>query len=262
MELTIVLSVSSKSEDCDLLDTLESLPWDKSGIDLIIYSKDTRRIKKVLNESDLESTIRDSDVEVVFCETQEEESYHTIGLEDTKTDGVMFLEAGDIIEDFQSDIIITGISEPIGIPGVGEEGIPETALCHEIRTLPESYRGIIFRAPWLREKGLTKIDLGFTARVCDNLREKISKPDYWGGWGDFDISESLSISRISKNDKETIDSLEKFWKSEKHSHSSYLRDIVWTRMTTSAARIIISEDKDASNFHMLLYPASKLMVLS
>ena len=262
MELSIVLSVSSGSEDQEILETLESLPWNYDGVDLLIYSKDSRRIKRVINESDLESTIKRSDVGVVFCETSEEEDYHTIGLEDTKTEEVMFLEAGDVIEDFQSDLLTSMAVESIGIPGLGKEGTPETSICYETRSLPENYRGMVFNTSWLRENGLTKINSSFPARVCNVLISKIDSQDYWGGWSDFDLSESLSINRIScDDDKETIESLEKFWKSDKHSYSSYLRDIIWTRMTTSAARIITSGEEDTLNFQCYIYPASKLMVL-
>lgn len=263
MELTIVLSVSKGSDDYDILDTLESLPWSQEGVDLIVYSEDSGRLKKVLKESDLESTIRDGKVGVVLCETPEEDSYHTIGLEDTKTEEVMFLEAGDIIEDFQGDLFTTSKVKDVGIPGLGEEGTPETVICHETRSLPENYRGLIFNTSWLRENELTEINSSLTARVSNVLISKISNQDYWGGWSDFDISESLSINRIScDDDKETIKSLEEFWKSGKHSYSSYLRDIVWTRINTSAARIITSGEEDALNFQCYLYPASKLMVLN
>lgn len=263
MELTVVLSVSRNSDDYDILDTLESLPWDQDGIDLIIYSEDTKRIKRVINESDLKSIIRDSKVEVVLCETPEEDSYHTIGLEDTKTEEVMFLEAGDIIEDFQGDLFTSSVVDSIGIPGIGKEGTPETVFCFETRSLPENYRGVIFNTSWLRENRLTTIDLTLMARVCNLLLEKLGNSSYWGGWSDFDISESLSISRISDdNDQDTIESLKSLWNGGELTYSSYLRDLVWTRIMTSAARIITSDSEDALNFQCYLYPASKLEVLN
>lgn len=265
MELTIILSVSGSSDDYDIRDTIESLPWNQNGIDLIIYSEDTKRIKRIIRESDLESEIRDSNVEVLFCEVSEEDedTYHTIGLEDAKTEEIMFLEAGDIIEDFQSDLFTSSRVNEVGIPGLGKDGIPETIICHETRSLPENYRGLIFNTQWLRKNGLTKIDSTLTARICNLLLEKLKNPDYWGGWADYDISESLSITRIPyEDDQETINSLRKLWKSRDISYSSYLRDLIWTRMTTSAARIVTSGENNSSNFQCYLYPASKLEVLS
>lgn len=261
MELTIVLSVTGGSSDYDILDTLESLPWNQDGVDLIIYSGDTKRIKRVLKESDLETSIQDGKVNVVLCETQEEESYHTIGLEDAKTEEVIFLEAGDIIEDFQRDLFTSSIVDSVGIPGLGSEGVPETVICHETRCLPENYRGMIFNTKWLRENGLTKIDLTLTARICNLLITKLDTPSYWDGWSDYDISESLSISRVSCDEEEieTIESLKELWNSGKLSYSSYLRDLIWTRMATSAARLV---ENDISNFKCYLYPATKLSVLS
>lgn len=264
MELTVILSVSKNSDDYDILDTLESLPWDQEGIDLIIYSEDNERIKKLIKGSDLESTIRDSSIEMVLCKTSEEESsYHTIGLEDSKTEEIMFLEAGDIIEDFHGDLFISYKVDSIGIPGVGKEGIPETILCYETRSLPENYRGVIFNTSWLRENGLTTIDSTLMAKVCNLLLHRLDTSSYWGGWSDYDISESLSIDRIScDDDRETIKALENLWKEKRLSYSSYFRDLIWTRMTTSAARIVTSEDEDALNFQCYLYPAHKLTVLS
>lgn len=263
MELTIVLSVKSGVEDYDILDTLESLPWDKTGVDLIVYSRDTERIKRVISEGDLEPIIRDSEVGVLFCETPEENLYHTIGLEDTKTDGVMFLEAGDTIEDFQGDILVAEMSEPIGIPGIGQEGTPETITCYECRTLPDSYRGMIFKAQWLRDNGLTQVDLGLTAKVCNLMKEKLGSSNYWGSWSDLDISESLSISRAKSGDEEgIINALQELWNSGKLSYNPYLRDLIWSRMTTSAANIVTSDPGNALNYLVYLYPANKTAVLN
>ena len=242
------------------METLESLPWDYSGVDLLVYSKDTSRIKKIIKESDLESTLRDSEVGIVFCETPEdEENHHTIGLEDTKTDEVMFLEAGDVIEDFQGDLLTTaGLQEPFGVPGLGNIAVPETSICHSARTLPESYRGMVFKAQWLRGIGITKVDSSLSAKVCDHFIGRLSKIEYWGGWGDFDISESLSISRHEpKDDEKVIKDLIETWNSRKVSQNPYLRDLVWGRITTSAASLT-----PHSNFNVYLYPASKLTVLS
>lgn len=259
MELTIVLSVSSSTKEKELLETLESLPWESDGVDLIIYSENTKKIKSIISEGDLTETIRDSNVGVLFCETPEENSHHTIGLEDTKTEEVLFLNAGDIIEDFQCDLLTTAVTEPFGIPGLGKEGIPETGICYSCRTLPDSYRGIIFKAQWLRENDITEIDPRLTARICDIFREKLENQDYWNGWGNYDISESFSITRSNDNEEETIQVLQDLWNSHSLSYSDYTRDIIWTRIMTAAARIITKQD--ISNFNKYLYPVQKTVVL-
>lgn len=261
MELTIILSVSSFSENYDIIETLESLPWDNDGVDLIIYSKDKEKIKKIISEEDLERTIMDGKMNVVLCETQEEDSdHHSIGLEDAKTDGIMFLNSGDVIEDFQYDLLTTSVSGEIGLPGVGKEGIPETATCHECKTLPDSYRGIIFKTKWLKENNITKIDLGLMAKVCDLLKDKLVKENYWDGWGNYDISESLSITRTNDPNEKTIETLQNIWNSGKLSYSPYIRDLVWTRIMTSAARLITGDD--ISNFNKYLYPVQKTAILN
>lgn len=261
MELTIVLSVPESSEDYDVLDTLESIPWDESGVDLIIYSKDTEKIKKIISEGDLESTIRGSDVGILFCETPEKDSnHHTIGLGDTKTDAIMFLKAGDIIEDFQGDLLTTAVQGPIGLPGLGKEGLPETVLCYECRTLPDSYRGVIFKTQWLYEKGITDINLGVMAKICNHLRSKLDTSNYWGGWSDYDISESLSVSRTETNEEDVIESLKNVQDLDEFSYSPYIRDLVWTRIMTSAAKIV--SNSNTSGVYKYLYPTKKIEVLS
>ncbi|MDE7347010.1 MAG: hypothetical protein K2N48_09780 [Muribaculaceae bacterium] len=94
MELTIVLSVPENAKDQEILETLESIPWEATGVDLLIYSEDTKRIRGVIESGDLTSDIMNSEVGVVFCETPESsEVHHQLGLQDTKTDSVTFLVA-------------------------------------------------------------------------------------------------------------------------------------------------------------------------
>ena len=68
MELTIVLSVSPDSKDEEIFETLDSLPWDSDGVDLVVYSEDTNRVRKVIKEEDLESTLLGGQMEVLFCD--------------------------------------------------------------------------------------------------------------------------------------------------------------------------------------------------
>ena len=265
MELTIVLSVGDLSDDHEVLETLESLPWSYSGIDLLVYSEDTSKLKEIISGEDIEGVIKESPVGVVFCETPEgKELHHTIGLEDTKTEGVMFLNSGDIIEDFQEDILLTGTPEPIGIPGLGEDGIPETVICHSSRMLPESYRGMIFKAQWLRDVGISKIGPDLPARICSLLSDKIGVSEYWGGWSEYDISESLSIQRSYWDYNPGLpEVLTDLWNSDElPNKSDYIRDLVWNRCVTFVANEI-SEYLDNDNPYIkYLYPASKLTVLN
>ena len=66
MELTIVLSVSPDSKDEEIFEPLDSLPWDSDGVDLVVYSEDTNRVRKVIKEEDLESTLLGGQMEVLF----------------------------------------------------------------------------------------------------------------------------------------------------------------------------------------------------
>ena len=88
MELTIVLSISPDSKDEEIFETLDSLPWDSDGVDLVVYSEDTNRVRKVIKEEDLESTLLGGQMEVLFCDEpySSDDTYMNIGEEDCKTE--------------------------------------------------------------------------------------------------------------------------------------------------------------------------------
>lgn len=266
MDLTIALSISSSSTSSEILNTLDTIPVDTEGVDLIIYSENTKKIKQIIKEGELEENLKRGEVNVLFCESpySSNEVYHGFGLEDSKTDLITFLNSGDLILDFQDDMLIDS-KYPLYFPGLGQDGLPESLLCYDSRMLPVSYRGIIFNVNYLRKHKLIP-SISLISSFLSNLTI-LKKDNYWDGWGNFDASESWSVE-LKKEDLESEmivpETLIKLWKSEKIPYNNYLRDLIWSRISTSAARIVTSypDKKIISKYQIYLFPENKTRILN
>lgn len=261
MELTIVLSVPENAKDLEILETLESIPWGYTGVDLLIYSGSNSRIKEVIEEGDLSGEVMNSEVKTVFCETPEPSNkHHQIGFSYTKTDGVVFLTAGDIIEDIQSDLLIYGISGPLGFPGNGPGSTPDTIEYYNSRILPKSYRGIIFNTSWLKERKADFSNSGEILEIISELRDELSGENYWDTWGDYDLSQSWSVSlRPTENGGKEIENLLKSW--ARILPDQFIRELLWARIQSLAAGEIVKEPKLISKYQDYLFPENKSRIL-
>lgn len=155
MELTVTLSISPVSEESAIIETLESLPWDYEGIDLVVYSEDTSKVKRIIKEEDLESTLLNGQKETSLCKEpySSDDIYKTIGVEDYKTKHVTSLKPGNTIKTFDPNILKENFE--IGFGEDNNEKLPVAAMCFETRTLPVSDSGIIFSTEFLRKNNLS-----------------------------------------------------------------------------------------------------------
>lgn len=260
MELTIALCVAPNSEEEKIIETLDSLPWDQEGVDLVIYSEDTGRIKRIIKEADLEDTLLSGEMEVLFCESPFSSMtlYRNIGLEDAKTDYITFLEPGDCITYFDQDLLREDFS--IGLPGYGD--LPVAYSCWECRMFPISLSGVIFRTNHLKETGLPIDDT-----ILPILLKGLKDVDYCYGWMHYDISDSFTIIPNSDPDltaEESIpDTLINLWKSGILGSSPYIRDLLWGRINTAAGNMVVNyQGKTPSKYYKYLFPTNKLEILN
>lgn len=155
MELTVTLSISPVSEESAIIETLESLPWDYEGIDLVVYSEDTSKVKRIIKEEDLESTLLNGQKETSLCKEpySSDDIYKTIGVEDYKTKHVTSLKPGNTIKTFDPNILKENFE--IGFGEDNNEKLPVAAMCFETRMLPVSDSGIIFSTEFLRKNNFS-----------------------------------------------------------------------------------------------------------
>ena len=266
MELTLALSISPSSERDDIIDTLESLPWDEEGIDLVIYSPDTKEIKKIIKKGDLESTLLNGQMEVLFCEEpySSVDTYMNIGLEDCKTDLITFLKPGDTIEYFDPDLLRENFD--VGFGNI-EGGYPVASICYESRMLPVSFHGMIFSVEFLRRNYL-KFGESFIPALINVILTDIESPEYTNGWGKYSIDELYSVSPKDQTPLEDEMKIPEvyisLWKNHKVDYNFYLRDLLWSRISRAAGCIVSSysdKPKIISEFYKYLLPDNKVSIL-
>ena len=175
MELTIVLSVSPDSKDEEIFETLDSLPWDSDGVDLVVYSEDTNRVRKVIKEEDLESTLLGGQMEVLFCDEpySSDDTYMNIGVEDCKTELITFMKPGDTIDYFDPDLLKEKFDVGFGST-TGDK--PIAAVCYESRMLPIGISGIIFSVDFLRHNYL-KLSKEFLPKLASTMIADLESPE-------------------------------------------------------------------------------------
>ena len=266
MELTIALSISPESSKNDITETLESLPWDTNGVDLVIYSEDTKRVKKIIKEEDLESTLLNGQMNVLFCEEpySSDDTYMNIGVEDCKTELITFLKPGDTIEFFDPDLLEE--TKEVGFGNI-EGGYPVTSTCYESRMLPLSTSGMIFSADFLRRNFL-KIDDTFIPRLINIMVAELESPMYNDSWGKYSIDEMYSVSPKNQTPLDKEYNLPEIyvdlWSKHEISYNDYLRDLVWNRIMRASGLIVSTyPDKKSvvSKFYKYLLPDNKVSIL-
>ena len=267
MELTITLNVFPESSENDIVETLESLPWDTPGIDLIVYSGDTKKIKKIIKEEGLESTLLNGQMNVLFCEEpfSSDDTYMNIGVEDCKTELITFLKPGDTIEFFDPDLL--NETKEIGFGNI-EGGYPVTAICYESRMLPLSTSGMIFSVDFLRRNFL-RFDDTFIPRLINIMIEDLDSPLYNNGWGKYSIDEMYSVSPKNQTplDKEynIPETYVNLWNNHVISYNDYLKDLLWNRIMRASGLVVSTyPDKKSvvSKFYKYLLPDNKVSILS
>ena len=261
-----MLSISPASERDDVIRTIDSLPVDYDGIDLVIYSEDTKKVKQIIKEGDLESTLLNGQMEVLFCEEpySSDDTYMNIGLEDCRTDLITFLRPGDTVEFFDPDLLYEKFD--VGFGNI-EGGYPVASVCYESRMLPISVDGIIFSVKYLRENWL-KLGDSFIPCLINTLVSDLEKADYGDSWGRYSIDELYSVSPGRRDTLEVEQRLPQIyvdlWKDHKVGYNYYLRDLIWTRISRAAGIVIASypEKKSiVSEFYKYLLPENKVNIL-
>ena len=267
MELTIAFSISPDSKNDEILETLDSLPWDTEGIDLIVYSEDTGRIKKILKEGDLESTLLNGQMGVLFCEEpySSDDTYMNIGVEDCKTDYITFLKPGDTIESFDPDLLRENFD--VGFGEISGKS-PITTMCYDSRMLPLNESGIIFSTNFLKMNCL-EFGKKFIPFLINTITADLESPEYCDGWGKYDISEMYSVSPknlIQLENEHTLPEVYvEIWKNYEIEHNEYLRDLLWNRIMRASGFMICSYSNKKnviSKFFKYLLPENKVNILS
>lgn len=270
MELTISLNILPTSEKFEIIDTLESLPWDQEGIDLVIYSEDSKKVKKIIKEEGLESTLLNGKMEVLLCEEpySSDNTYMNIALEDCKTELITFLKPGDTIEFFDPDLLLSNENFDLGLGNI-EGRYPVASTCFESRMLPVSTDGMIFSAKFLKKNELVFGD-EFLPKLFNCILTDIESPEYSNGWGKYDIDELFSVSPGKELDLDKEQRLPKIyvglWKDHEVDYNYYLRELMWNRMARAAA-IVIKAYKDSNknislNLFDYLLPDNMVSILS
>lgn len=267
MELTIVLSVSPDSKDEEIFETLDSLPWDSDGVDLVVYSEDTDRVRKVIKNEDLESTLLSGQMEVLFCDEpySSDDTYMNIGVEDCKTELITFMKPGDTIDYFDPDLLTEKFD--VGFGSTSEDK-PIASVCYESRMLPIGVSGIIFSVDFLRHNYL-KLSKEFLPKLASTIIADLESPEYSDGWGKYSIDEMFTVTPGNptplKDEYEIPEIYTELWKDHKVDYNYYLRDLLWTRMTRAAGLIITSypsRNNVISKFYKYLLPDKKASILS
>lgn len=267
MGLTIVLSVSPDSKDREIFETLDSLPWDSDGVDLVVYSEDTNRVRSVIKNEDLESTLLDGQMEVLFCDEpySSDDTYMNIGVEDCKTELITFVKPGDTVDYFDPNLLNEKIND-IGL-GSTTEDKPIASTCYESRMLPIGISGIIFSVDFLKRNYL-KLGKDFLPKLADVLVADLESPDYFDGWGKYSVDEMFTVTPGNPTSLENECSIPKLyeglWKNHEVNYNYYLRDLLWNRMTRAAGLVITSyptRNNVISEFYKYLLPDKKASIL-
>lgn len=263
MELTIVLSISPDSGRDNITRTIDSvLNVGDQGIDLVIYSEDTGKIQKIIREEGLEEALLTGDMEILFCQEpfSSVDTYQNIGLEDCKTDYIMFLSPGDTIDFFDPIFLCEKFDVAFG--ETNGKSIPAEA--YESRMLPLGIQGMVFSVDFLKGNDIS-FDATFLPRVIDILVPELENPDYHDGWGKYSIDEYLSIStdNLTPLTQELVvpQVFTDLWSTKELRYNYYLRDLLWARMTRAAAVIMDSYPGRMSKYLKYLFPENKTEVL-
>lgn len=270
MNLTITLSVSPESKEEEIIETLYSIP-ESSGIDLVIYSEDSKRIRQIIKgEEALDKYLNSSPLDILLCEEpySSDDTYMNIGVEDCKTNLIMFLKPGDTIEYFDETLLLEKFDVGFGCLELGydQKGFDSIAsVCHESRMLPLNLSGMVFSVDFLRRNFL-KIGNTFIPELMNLLISDLENPEFCDGWGKYTIEELLTVytpNAISLNSELTLPkTYEDLWKTLPG--NEYLRDLMWNRMSRAAGVIITNyPDKQSivSEFTKYLLPELKGSIL-
>ena len=266
MELTIVLSVSPDSKNEEIFETLDSLPWDSDGVDLVVYSEDTDQVRKVIKNEDLESTLLNGQMNVLFCDEpySSDDTYMNIGVEDCKTELITFIKPGDTIDNFDPDLLNEKIDVGFGST-TGDESI--ASICYDSRMTPLSTCGIVYSVDFLRRNYL-KLGKDFIPSLMNILIADLEAPEYTDGWGKYSIDELFTVSPGNQtplqDEYELPETYTELWKNHELDYNYYLRDLLWNRMSRASALVITSyptKQNVISKFYKYLLPDNKASIL-
>lgn len=294
--LSVIITSIGKESNEKLLNTIDTIPW-CSEITTVIYSDDSERTIDLLRENgrNLNSIDPEEESKLLVCELKDSEGgvMKNAGIEDMNSDFITFLDSGDMIIDFENEMLDSDSGLPsynddpsqifgcycgstcgeyIKSKDEDENNLSMTSIrevLQELRMIPISEKGIIYSTEWLKKisKSRFSTTTGNTIKfVFDSLLKGkvIEFPVRY----DLDNLFSVKVAPKLKNpvdDMKTIDLCKKIWSElPENVNHIVLRDYLWNRMSRSAANIIkIFEGRSevVEDYYRYLFRENMLNVL-
>lgn len=176
--LSVIITSIGKESNEKLLNTIDTIPW-CSEITTVIYSDDSERTIDLLRENgrNLNSIDPEEESKLLVCELKDSEGgvMKNAGIEDMNSDFITFLDSGDMIIDFENEMLDSDSGLPsynddpsqifgcycgstcgeyIKSKDEDENNLSMTSIrevLQELRMIPISEKGIIYSTEWLKK---------------------------------------------------------------------------------------------------------------